>query len=165
MLTGAHAPYTVAAQTLAAVKAGLTDVPAVAYVANGLTAWDSCEVCGQLTVGPLRMFLSDEFPIEAVKTQSNSPASWLCVEYGVQIIRCAPGPTEQGHAPSAAQIDASAQQVFDDAWETMTAVWCALEAMLANDIIDFMVRDQVFVGPEGQCVGSELHFTVALHRA
>jgi hypothetical protein len=55
--------------------------------------------------------------------------------------------------------------VYDDAWHTLTAVWCTLRDMTPLDLIDYVIRDQIFVGPEGACVGSELHFAVSLQRS
>ncbi len=83
----------------------------------------------------------------------------------VQIVRCAPEPQGGETAPSVAALEASAREVIADATAVMCATIDVLNALsTSGDIYDFMMRGQMFVGPAGACVGSELQFVVGVIR-
>jgi hypothetical protein len=144
-----------------------TTVPARVGIVPGAIAWDGCDQCGQLALAATRPYLSDQFPIEAVvtSTMGPQPGAILCNDMVVQIIRCAPEPQGNELAPTVEALDASAQVVTADAYAVMCATVDVLSTMeTAGEILDFMVRQQVYVGPQGACVGSELQFVVGVIR-
>jgi hypothetical protein len=169
VLTGRTAAYTIAATVLAAVKAQLVNVgaelPRRVCVVPGGIAWDECECNGgQLAVTLTRSYMADSFPLQAIKPQWNNAAGYIIMEFVVQIIRCAPNMDDQGNPPSCDSLDKSAQAVLVDAYEVMCVTASTLAAMTTVDIDDYVLYDQVFVGPEGACVGSELKFAVQVLR-
>lgn len=143
------------------------DVPKRVAIMPGAIAWDGCDQCGLLALASMRNFLSDQFPQEVTSPMmvSDTPGAILCADMAVQIIRCAPEPIGDALAPTTAALEASARQVIADGYAVMCATVDALTTLLTNgSIVDYMVRQQFFVGPAGACVGSELAFTVGVIR-
>lgn len=171
MIIGPTAPYQVAALVLAGIQAQLDDTssegsPGRVCVVNGMISWDNCcDKGGQLAIAMTRMYFSDEFPTEAIKTQSNNPAALFCVDYSAVIIRCAPSMSDSGQPPSCDSLDRSAQLVMADAWGLQVGAFCTLQDLIPAGIIDYVLRPLISAGPEGGCVGSELPFSVALDRS
>jgi hypothetical protein len=165
VITGPLKWYTVASALETAVYAELTTKPDRHSVVPGAIAWDECD-CGLLAVSVAQVFLSDRFP-----DQVGAPAGIRCDaayevgEFVIQIIRCAPGADGQSLAPTTAALDASAQEVLRDAYETLKAASETLCTMQdARDISSFMLRPLTAQGPSGDCVGNELRVYVALGR-
>lgn len=157
--------HTVAQALVDAVKDRLVNtaagVPARACVVPGAIAWDACE-CGQLAVALDRMYTSDRFPEETFAVQPCN-AAYLVGEFVIQVIRCAPNPEGMDTTVSCPRLEASAQTVSLDAFETLTAVICTLRDMrTANEIDDYQVRPLSMQGPEGGCVGSEMRALVGV---
>lgn len=133
-------------------------------VVPGAIAWDGCEQCGLLALAAQRYYLTDQFPIEVATTDMKQGA-FVAADLVTQIIRCAPTGQNNDLAPSVEALDASAKQVLDDAYAVLCATTTELDVLLGdNSIVDYMVRQQIFMGPEGMCVGSELSYAVALMR-
>lgn len=137
-------------------------------VVPGEPAWDECE-CGMLAASPRRFFLSDEFPQDAlgrglVRT-SPCDLPFLVCEISITIARCAPQPPDGQLAPSCIALDAAAQTLLSDAFTVMittTQVLC--ELLAANEIIEYVLGEQVTRGPDGMCVGTELLAFVSIPR-
>lgn len=133
-------------------------------VVPGAIAWDDCQ-CGQLVVSLARIYESDAFPSELGQV-INCPAALLVGELIVQIIRCVPLPADNEISVPIVALQESAATVTTDAWTTIQTVSCELQVMRDDDrdIYDYLVQSQQVVGPEGGCVGSELHVLVGLVR-
>lgn len=130
----------------------------------GAIAWDDCDQCGLLALAQTRLYLSDEFPIEAPLPNAVQ-ASLLVGQFVVQAIRCAPTPDENGNAPSVAELERSTAQVSVDQVLIMCTVTKTLEDLTNDyDLIDYSIPQSIVVGPEGACVGSELSFSAAVSR-
>lgn len=166
-VTGYGAAYFILGQVRDAIQQQLqstsTSISRVGIV-PGAIAWDGCDDCGQLALAAQRFYLTDNFPVE-VATSDMGHGSILGMDAVVQAIRCAPTVGVNGAPPTTSAFDASAQQVLDDAF----ACLCATQTVLENDfntgvILAYLIRQQVFVGPEGACVGSELSFAVGIQR-
>jgi hypothetical protein len=81
------------------------------------------------------------------------------------IARCAPNPQGEPPLVDCVDLDSSAQVTYSDAWIILDTVACALEtSKLVGDIIDYVVTNQMIVGPAGGCVGSSVFFSIALDR-
>ncbi|MDJ1137925.1 hypothetical protein [Streptomyces iconiensis] len=159
-----HGPlrwYEVAERLRAAVHDALTDKPQRSGVVPGAIAWDECD-CGLLAVSVGPIVWSDEFPDEATTRTANCNPVYEAAEIIVQVARCAPSPQGQDMAPTVAALDAAAQAVARDAYETRCAVLTALVGMVDEDIRDYFLRPQTPQGPAGGCVGTELRVSVAL---
>lgn len=170
MLNGSTGFYDVCTLILDAVKAelaapGATGVPGRACIVPGAIAWDDCECDGgQLAVAVQRQFFSEVIPQEVgeILGVGGCPSPYLTAEIVVQIIRCAPQPEEQALSPTCRALDQSAQVVVRDAWYVLKATACTLAAEVDEKIAGYLVTEQPIVGPEGACVGSELHVLVTL---
>lgn len=169
MLTGVTAFYDICVMILDAVKAKLTelnlDIPGRACVVPGAIAWDDCECDGgQLAVAVVRQFFSESIPNEQgeIVGVGGCPSPYVVAEIVVQIIRCAPQPVGQAMAPTCAALDTAAQGVIKDAYAVLNGTACRLAEEVDEDIAGYLVTDHPYVGPEGSCVGSELHVLVAL---
>jgi len=137
-------------------------------VVPGDIAWDQCD-CGLLAVSPRRFFLSDEFPEDAVgrgvtrTTPCDLP--FLIAEIVVAIIRCAPQPPDGQIAPTCESLDAAAAILLSDAYVVLTETVSTLCELTANnDILDYVLSEQVTRGPEGACVGTDLVVHVGVPR-
>lgn len=157
---------TVLNAVVAALSTGPTDVPVRIGIVPGEIAWDADPACGQLALALTRSYFSMDFPADAAGSpQSNCAASWFVGDYTVQLIRCAPTPDARGNGPSMKQLDAAAQTLMADAWVVLgaiTGVLCMLT--VDNVIIDYVVKQQQVVGPNGALCGSQVEFSVAVQR-
>jgi hypothetical protein len=164
MITGPLKWHTVASTIEQAVYAELTTKPDRHGVVPGAIAWDECD-CGLLAVSVARIFLTETFPDELSRRIGNAcDAPYEVAELVIQVIRCVPGP-DSATAPTTVQLDASAQEILQDAYELLKAVSVKLcEMNRDRDIADFMVRPLTAQGPSGVCGGNELRAYVALGR-
>lgn len=164
MITGPLKWYTVASTIEQAVYAELTTKPARHSVVPGAIAWDKCD-CGLLAVSVTRIFLTETFPDELSRRIGNAcDAPYEVGEFVIQVVRCVPGPDGMV-APTTAQLDASAQEILQDAYEMLRAVSVKLcEMNRDREISDFMLRPLTAQGPTGVCGGNELRAYVALPR-
>lgn len=140
--------------------------PARVGMVPAAIAWDECDTCGLLALSVNRFFLSDQFPIEAT-TADKCEGSVLAADLVMQIIRCVPQPGDGGRdlAPTVDALNSSAISSIADAEAVMCAtVETMRDLYLSNEIVEYMVRQQIFVGPEGACVGSELQFIIGFQR-
>lgn len=167
MLSGPLGFYTITRTLVDAVNvalaASLGGAPDRAGVVPGSIAWDECD-CGTLAGTVTRHYLSDAFAAERT-TQSPCSAAYLVGDITITIVRCVPGPEGEALAPSVAALDGSAQVIISDAYVVLNTVACKLEEMEeAREIAAYLVRDQVYVGPLGGCVGSDLRVAVGVLR-
>lgn len=172
MLQGPLAVWDVSSLLLTNVQAELAVNPGEqldrACVVPGEFAWDECE-CGTLLVSPRRLFLADDFPETSLGRglirASPCDLPWLVAEIIIQVIRCAPNPADGQLAPSCDALAAAARILLIDAYVTLTetvSTLCGLRD--ANEIIDYVLGEQVTRGPEGSCVGTELNVFVGIPR-
>lgn len=169
-MTGSLVFYNVLNGLLAEVNTRLLNTeagqPARVCVYPGLIAWDDCD-CGQLAGAITRIFLSDNFPLPYTgrgqgETTACTPA-YKVAECVVSLMRCAPGPQENALAPTCEALDAAAQTWAIDADVSLNGVICGLEDYKnAGTIIDYRVDNQMPAGPEGNCVGTDVHFVIGL---
>ncbi|MFJ1607059.1 hypothetical protein ACIOHS_27355 [Streptomyces sp. NPDC088253] len=160
--------------TLTAAKVdGQPGCPCRSCVVAGTPAWDDCagdcrgtgETPGQLTVNFVGMVASSKFPTDTrdVLGSRNCLPVWPAAEFLITLLRCAPGPDNQGCPPSCEELTAAARVLAVDA----TSVWNALQCCFpstsgARRGHTFVIGPQRTVGPEGDCVGIEQRVTVAL---
>jgi hypothetical protein len=165
VITGELKWYEVASTLEQAVYAELTTKPTRHSVVPGAIAWDECD-CGLLAVSVARIFLTETFPDELSRRIGNAcDAPYEVGEFVIQVVRCAPNPDDAVTPPTTAELDASAQEVLQDAYEMLRAVSVTLcEMNAAREISDFMLRPLTAQGPAGGCVGNELRAYVALLR-
>lgn len=146
---------------LAATAAGQPD--RVCEVAGEL-AWDDCD-CGVLAVGVDRLYPSRVFPQEASAADfaSGCQLPFLVADLTVTVLRCAPGPDRAGGSPSCPALDTAARTWLVDADAVRRSTACCVADLRAADTVaEFTLRDQIPLGPEGGCVGSAYHLSVAL---
>lgn len=164
MITGPLKWYTVAETLRQAVHAELTTKPDRSGVVPGQIAWDECD-CGILAVSRAQIHISETFPDPVAQPVGNCDAPYEVGEFIIQVIRCVPGATDQTLAPTVAELDTSAQEIDQDAYEMLKAVSVKLcEMNAARDISNFLLRPLTAQGPSGVCGGNELRALVALLR-
>lgn len=171
MLAGQDAFFTVLSRVRDDVALALANTPggkpARVAVMPGMIAWDDCDTCGLLALSLLRTYLSDEFPIESAAPASvaNTQGALLCADMTLQIIRCAPTPQGAELAPEIDALENTARIINADAYATLCTTLTTLGSLAqSDDILDYLVRPQNMVGPDGACVGSEFNFTVSVIR-
>lgn len=172
MYRGPTAFYDVALLLITEIDAALA---ASAYgsvdrvcVVPGEIAWDACE-CGMLAISPRRFFLSDEFPADAlgqgIVRTSPCDLPYLVTEMSITIARCAPQPVGGALTPTCVALDGSARVLISDAYVVLSTVAQVLcELVGADQIVDWVLGEQVARGPDGSCVGSELLAFVSVPR-
>jgi hypothetical protein len=134
-------------------------------VVPGQIAWDTCQ-CGQLDITTTRIFYSRQFPQEATGAESNCTLPYIVAEVTVSVLRCAPTVDDNGNEPTCDELDAAAETWLDDANAVRDAVACCLAALVtAGSVSAYSLNEQVPVGPEGMCVGSEYRVGVGLLNA
>ena len=165
MITGPLKWYEVASRLEAAIYEALTVTPARHGVVPGAIAWDECD-CGLLAVSVGPIYPTEQFPNPALARVGNAcDAPWETAEIVMQIVRCAPNPNDNVDAPTVAELDASAREILQDAYEMMLAVSTTLCQMnKARDIADYAMRTLTPQGPAGGCVGNELRAFVSFPR-
>jgi hypothetical protein len=164
MILGPMKWYVVAETLRQALDADLSVPVQRSGVVPGSIAWDECD-CGLLAVTAYQVYPTEVFPTLLTEVSGGCDASQEAAEIVIQVVRCAPQPGEQSQSPSVAALDASAQEVLRDAFEMITSVRGTLCQMQNDrDILDFILRPLVSVGPNGACVGNELRVVVGLLR-
>jgi hypothetical protein len=154
--------YELAESVRVAVHNALTVKPLRSGVVPGAIAWDECD-CGLLAVSVNQIYPSDRFPDLIQQPTGNCGAAFNVAELVIQVVRCAPNPEGQSLSPTVAELDASAREVLQDAYEMICSVLEQLQAMEdARDISAFMLRPLTAQGPSGGCVGNELRALVGL---
>lgn len=136
-------------------------------VVPGAIAWDECD-CGALYVSVNKWFLSETFPYNAQGADTRTTPCelpWLVGDIVIQIMRCAPQPIGHALAPTCTALEVASRIVAVDAYTVMTTTLSTLCGLKDDDIIiDFSLGEQTASGPEGACVGSEIHAFVAIPR-
>lgn len=160
--------FDMASKLLVCVSAQLAETEAgspawTAVIPGEEVAWDSCH-CGQLSVHVLRAFPSDHFPIPKTDPPfSNCQAQQTVVEYVVTILRCVPVQDDAGIPPPAAKLTEAAQVDFMDRWAVMRGVMCCFDQFDVSSAPMRLINEQLAVGNQGGCAGSELHVFVGFN--
>jgi hypothetical protein len=161
--------YGVATRLVAAIDAALTSIgtPVVnAAVYPAMIPWDQCE-CGTLAVAVQRQYVTSNFPAVDETEQIPCQGGFVAADLVVQVLRCAPSPgTNRSLVPSTNALQDTAQLILSDGWVALSVVQCTLADLVdTNDIIEYVVRPQVFAGPAGGCVGSAVGASIAVEQS
>lgn len=165
-----------ALQATAVEVEGQPGCPCRACVVPGQPAWDNCgnpcdqedEVGGQLSVSVVRLYPSSlaQFPAEdrqVLGTKTCVLPQLIAVEVLVTLLRCAPGPSEDGCPPTCEELALAAQILHTDMTTVHNALMCCVPATSSRRRGQiFIVGQQKTVGPQGDCVGLEQRLTVGL---
>jgi hypothetical protein len=127
-------------------------------------SWENCcagKTGGQLTVHVAQVYPSRSFPDPDLRRPANCDAPYLVVEYVVTVLRCSPA---NGKCD---ELEPVAEQTFRDLERVRDAAACCL---LDKDPLQTLLRgaytwafgQQLTLGPEGMCAGSELHLLVGM---
>lgn len=131
----------------------------------GEVAWDNCQ-CGQLALTITRIYLSQQFPQDASRQQP-CPTGAFVADCSLSIVRCVPGPDQNGNPPKSSELLTAAGIELQDAYFVWTTTECILKRLtdaLPYGLTDYVVIDQVPLGPLGGCAGTELHFKMGFNR-
>lgn len=130
-----------------------------------LVAWDDC-TNGQAWVRVASVFqVGDRFPLPAGPediTPCGGSGGWAAtLELGV--IRCMPGPDEQGYLPDCDEYRHTSRLVLADGHAMRRAVLCCDWRDACNIPNNrYTVGSWTPLGPQGVCVGGTLSVTVEL---
>lgn len=158
--------YDLATHLLECVATQLgASAPSRACVVPGQqVAWDNCcygETGGQLTVNVARVYPSRNFPDIDQGRPSNCITPYMVVQYNVTILRCSPVQNERGKPPDCTLLAANAELTLRDLETVRLGVACCLAdeddiGQLLMQPYEWVLGDQVTLGPEGGCAGSAL---------
>lgn len=137
------------------------------YISEGTPAWDCSSLV--LTLERLRPGqpggAQGQGPIgESISAATgliHNAMSWT-VEVAFTVLRCAAAIPEGAAAPSAAAIEAVAQQVADDAWLLWSTVTGSELSGAYGSCSPMAIPEVTPVGPEGGLVGSRMVVHVGL---
>ncbi|KPI33263.1 hypothetical protein OV450_1351 [Actinobacteria bacterium OV450] len=141
----------------------------------GTVSWDSCEdpcgppaqVGGQLTVSVARVFPSTSFPSEDREIRGLrgcTQPTYMAVELVITLLRCVPGPTDDGCPPSCEDLAAAAKVLHVDLASVYNALLCCLpQTTTKPGSRRYVIGASKTVGPDGGCVGLEQRVTVGLY--
>lgn len=170
MITGPTAFFTIAEAVLDAVRVDLTSSEGGSVnrvcVVPGQIAWDECD-CGMLAASPGRWFLTDNFPTSSGNEPRTTPCDfpYVVCEITFLLVRCAPQPGEASTSVPCPPLSAAARILTSDAAILLGTVSRKLCEMKDDDeIIDYLLADQLAVGPGGACVGVELRAMIEIPR-
>lgn len=125
-------------------------------VMAGSLTWDNC--CpGMLRVRTARQFASDRFP-DPVFRPSVCGAYSRATDFEALILRCAPGPDQDGNPPTCEALERTALIIAED----MDALWRGVRCCFGNTEFEYVVREVAQTETRGQCVGSRMTLTVGL---
>jgi hypothetical protein len=129
----------------------------------GEIAWDSCD-CGQLALSVERVYPAQAPPAETAGTDDSvCAAPYLVAAVTVSMVRCVPGPADDGTPPACADLAAAAQTMWADLAAVRAGLGCCLRDLVAADtVVGYSVGASDIVGPEGGCAGSSTRVLVWL---
>ncbi|MFF5968280.1 hypothetical protein ACFY64_32060 [Streptomyces collinus] len=146
--------------------------PCRSCIVPGTPAWDRCgDDCsgstppGQLTVNYVSMISTSNFPQETrdVLGSRNCLPIRPAAEFLITLLRCAPGPDQDGCPPTCEELEQSARILAVDAASIWNALQCCFPGTsTARRGQTFVMGQQRVVGPDGECVGIEQRVTVSL---
>lgn len=150
--------YGIARAMLDCVAAAVPDPPARLYVSDGpLVAWD----CEQLVAAVERT--ASTAGNAAVEVQDPTLGFVMrSATIGLWLVRCCPTMDDDGTAPPADQIDASAQTVLADPTVMVRALWAAQQAGTIGGCRSMAFLGWQGVGPQGGLTGGVLRMAVDL---
>lgn len=161
-VTAVDATFNMAERLLDCVGAQLAGTtqgaPSRAFVATGAEiAWDDCH-CGQLTVHMLRTYPSDNFPLlKQAGPFNRCEAKLSVVEYVITILRCVPVQDNRGNPPAPGRMTDAARLDHEDRRAVRAGVACCFDDEDPRKPGFRLVQEQLAVGDQGMCAGSELH--------
>jgi len=130
-------------------------------------AWDNCD-CGQLALVVPRHYTSRDFPIDTSTLKTgNCDNTYVVADMYLSLVRCVPGPDEDGNPPTVTDLNRAAEVSFGDMWIMRQTLTCLLRTYYESPpvaglrIAEWLVTDDVGLGALGGCAGRELHFKVA----
>lgn len=132
-------------------------VPARVCIYPGSIAWDGCD-CGLLALTTNRLFASETFPSEGIPGVGLSTCGlpYMVAEIEIDMIRCVPGVKDK-RAPTCEELATATQTMYEDSFAVWQGVICCLKEMKNQGFVfDYAVAAQTFVGPQGQCAGSNM---------
>lgn len=121
--------------------------PRACLYPGGDPPWDACE-CGSTTIYVPRTYQSESFPDIKTRTKNCLP-NFTVAEYVVRVLRCDPAPQDNGQPPTCTTMNLAAAVDLDDRQAVLQAIKCCLGSNL------YLFGDQLGVGGQGLCVGSE----------
>lgn len=142
----------------------------VALLPGTEVSWDGCD-CGSLSVRVLRRYRTRRFPVDfSDQVIGNCNELGIVVECAMLLLRCSPVVGESDiDPPTVAALTRAMQDEQEDAFIVWDTTQCYLNT-LANPapghlrlIDNFIINDQVSIGPMGGCSGTELHFKIGFY--
>lgn len=145
------------------VEAECGSIDRVCLLVPGEIAWDQCD-CGQFAQTITGIVGSSGFPTPALDTkQTPCGPNEVIISVTESLVRCVPGPDDNGEPPTCAALLDSAITLECDRYVMRHATRCYLKSLYdAYSITGFSVGNATAVGPSGLCVGVELSYSFGL---
>lgn len=125
--------------------------------------WDECD-CGYLAIAHRRTYRSRNFPQDSLDVYTKCDDFVMAYDLTMVVMRCAAGVSDNGVPPRPATTLANLQTQEEDAYVVWTTVDCALRQLQETSLVaSYILNEQVGLGPQGLCAGTQLNFKVALY--
>lgn len=127
----------------------------------GAVAWDACD-CGLLAITVRRTYLSDTFPVP-VTAASPCTSAYVVHEVLVTLARCAPNMSDNGDPPTPTALTAAATVLAADTKVVRQSIVCHLPELEEQGmLVEFLMQNQVPVGPLGGCIAVDSTVLIGL---
>ena len=145
------------------INVGCGDVNRFCPIVPGELAWDECD-CGLFAQTITQSFPSNNFPTPASDSrQDTCGPKFFVINVNAYIIRCVPGPSDNGTSPSCVVLEDAAIQLECDRQALRSGITCYLRDLRNSyRIFDYSVGATTVVGPQGGCAGVEISYQFAV---
>jgi hypothetical protein len=124
--------------------------------------WDDC-TCGYLAIAKRRAYRSRSFPQDALDVYTKCDDFTMAYDLAMVMMRCVAGVSDNGVPPKPSQTLADLQAQEEDAYVVWTTVDCALRQLQDTNLINnYILNEQLTLGAQGLCAGTQLNFKVGL---
>ena len=134
--------------------------PCRTFISAGAPVWDleACCTDGQLTIHVERLFVHGNFPSE--QGEVNVCVAPLAADINITLLRCFPGVRDDGSAPTADELGAASEKLYQDLYVLTRCIICNLASRGRQQKAVF--RGSRILDPQGGCAGVEVRFTIEL---
>lgn len=139
---------------------GSCPCPCRTFITAGPLAWDLSSCCsdGALVIGVDRIYVHGNFPAE--QGGVNTCLAPLAADITMKLLRCFPGLHDDGSDPTADELGAASEKIYQDLYVVTHCVICNLSSR--GRYQKFVWRGGQILGPQGGCIGAEWKFTIEL---
>lgn len=128
------------------------------FISAGPPPQDNCCQDGQLAIWVDRLFVYKDFPAEQGRV--NTCVAPLAADMVMRLDRCFPVVKDDGSAPTAEEIGAASEAIYQDLYTLTRCIICNLSKR--GRYQQSVFRGSRVTTPQGGCVSVEIKFVIEL---